>query len=301
MPVAQRFGARSMAANVHKRPRPEGCGADDVDGGVPAGYARITEGSATMLYEERGADTKSRGTDASDGPVFYNKVQVFNRDLSVVVLGLFAQWRYVERTERAARKAAAKAGGDGAAAAAAERKRLYALSAAELDALVEASPDRMRILDALAATGLRSIRYAKEVRGVGEVVANDVDGSATDACAANVARNGAAGRCTAHNGDAVAYMINHRADAKDRGGFDVIDLDPYGSCAPFIDAAVQSVADGGLLCVTSTDMPVLSGNYPEVCYAKYGSMPTKAKHLHEFALRVVVRRPRAATHTSPVP
>lgn len=31
--------------------------------------------------------------------------------------------------------------------------------------------------------------------------------------------------------------------------FDVIDLDPYGSAAPFLDAAVQAVSDGGLLAV----------------------------------------------------
>ena len=70
--------------------------------------------------------------------------------------------------------------------------------------------------------------------------------------------------------------------------FDVIDLDPYGSAAPFLDGAVQAVADGGLLCVTCTDMPVLSGNHAEVCFAKYGVMPTKATHLHEFALRTVL-------------
>ncbi len=34
--------------------------------------------------------------------------------------------------------------------------------------------------------------------------------------------------------------------------FDVIDLDPYGSAAPFMDAAVQAVANGGMLCVTCT-------------------------------------------------
>lgn len=64
----------------------------------------------------------------------------------------------------------------------------------------------------------------------------------------------------------------------------VIDLDPYGTAAPFIDAAVQTVTDDGasvlampraesylrlffatgLLCVTCTDLAVLAGtNYPE--------------------------------------
>jgi tRNA (guanine26-N2/guanine27-N2)-dimethyltransferase len=61
----------------------------------------------------------------------------------------------------------------------------------------------------------------------------------------------------------------------------VVDLDPYGTAAPFLDAAVQCVNDGGkasmkhgvqgmtwpwpgLLCVTCTDLAVLAGtNYPE--------------------------------------
>lgn len=51
---------------------------------------------------------------------------------------------------------------------------------------------------------------------------------------------------------------------------------------------IQAVSDGGLLCVTCTDMTVLSGNFPEVCFAKYGSMPLKAKYLHEMSLRILL-------------
>ena len=45
-------------------------------------------------------------------------------------------------------------------------------------------------------------------------------------------------------------MYQHRNKTK----FDVVDVDPYGSPSPFVDAAVQCVADGGLLMVTATDM-----------------------------------------------
>lgn len=45
---------------------------------------------------------------------------------------------------------------------------------------------------------------------------------------------------------------------------DVVDLDPYGTAAPFIDSAIGCIADGGLLCVTCTDLAVLAGSsYPE--------------------------------------
>jgi len=239
-----------------------------------------------MEYEMRSGDTRTKGRGEDDGPVFYNKVQVFNRDLSCVVIALFAQWRYIERAESRARKGLRGAAADEAAAA--ERSRLYGLTAAELDELLRAEPSNqgVSILDALAATGLRAIRYAKEIPGVQRVVANDLDADAAEACRRNIEANGAASRCEARRSDAVVAMLE--AKATGRAAYDVIDIDPYGTCAPFLDAAVQCVADGGLLCVTSTDMAVLSGNYPEVCFSRYGSMPTKAKHLHEFALRVVL-------------
>ena len=38
------------------------------------------------------------------------------------------------------------------------------------------------------------------------------------------------------------------------GTYDAVDLDPYGSPVQFLDSAVQSVSEGGLLLVTATDM-----------------------------------------------
>lgn len=38
-------------------------------------------------------------------------------------------------------------------------------------------------------------------------------------------------------------MYNHRS-ANER--VDVVDIDPYGTAAPFVDAAVQCVNDGGM-------------------------------------------------------
>lgn len=60
-----------------------------------------------------------------------------------------------------------------------------------------------------------------------------------------------------HHGDALDAMYEARAGGL--GTYDIIDIDPFGESAPFLDASVQAVKDGGLLCITSTDMPVLSG------------------------------------------
>uniref|UniRef100_A0A0A9X5T5 tRNA (guanine(26)-N(2))-dimethyltransferase n=1 Tax=Lygus hesperus TaxID=30085 RepID=A0A0A9X5T5_LYGHE len=69
---------------------------------------------------------------------------------------------------------------------------------------------------------------------------------------------------------------------------DVVDLDPYGSASPFLDAAFRCINDGGLLLVTCTDSAILCGNYPTTCHAKYNSLPYKAAHCHEMAVRIVL-------------
>jgi hypothetical protein len=43
-------------------------------------------------------------------------------------------------------------------------------------------------------------------------------------------------------------MYSH---SPERDRVDVVDLDPYGTAAPFIDAAVQCITDGGILSLSS--------------------------------------------------
>ncbi|XP_066353263.1 tRNA (guanine(26)-N(2))-dimethyltransferase 1-like isoform X2 [Miscanthus floridulus] len=139
-------------------------------------------------------------------------------------------------------------------------------------------------VQALAATGLRSLRYAREVEGLGKVVALDNDKASVEDCKRNIKFNGAsaASKVEAYLVDARIHMLMHPKE------FDVVDLDPYGSPSIFLDSAVQAVADGGLLMCTATDMAVLCGTNGEVCYSKYGSFPTKGKYCHEMALRILL-------------
>ncbi|NXF00043.1 TRM1 dimethyltransferase, partial [Menura novaehollandiae] len=137
----------------------------------------------------------------------------------------------------------------------------------------------LRVLEALAASGLRSIRFAREVPGLGAIVASDCSPRAAALMARNVARNGVGGLVTPRLADARMLMYQSKAE---REPFDVIDLDPYGSPAPFLDAAVQAVSEGGLLCVTCTDMGVMAGNSAETCYSKYGAVSLKGRFCHEM-------------------
>ncbi|KAG0650502.1 tRNA(m(2,2)G26)dimethyltransferase [Hyphodiscus hymeniophilus] len=154
------------------------------------------------------------------------------------------------------------------------------------------------ILDALSATGLRALRYVNEIPFTSSVTANDLLPAATKTIKLNVQHNKLDEKIKAVTGNAMTHMYDLIGDnCKDDKGrnmpsrkYDVIDLDPYGTAAPFLDAAVQSVRDdGGLLCVTCTDAGVWASNgYPEKAYSLYGGVPIKGMHSHEGGLRLIL-------------
>jgi len=281
---------------------------------VPDGFTLHTENTSHILLP-------------SNNEAFLNPIQEFNRDLSVATIRVWSEvlnrtkeerWRQTQekklqkmRTLPGSEKKRLKVG-EGATqdsaslplAAAADTgdtiDTTSDLAARVKDA--EYRPFKFVILEALSATGLRSIRYAKEIPLVKYVIANDLSPSATAAMTRNVELNGLGGpaategsghsaekgqgKVRVNEGDARALMYSH---SPERNRVDVVDLDPYGTAAPFIDAAVQCITDGGLMCVTCTDLSVLAtNNYPEKCYSNYGGVSVKAEYSHEAALRLVL-------------
>lgn len=151
--------------------------------------------------------------------------------------------------------------------------------------LSSARKPEFKILDALSATGLRALRYAQEIPFTTSVIANDMSRKATQSIALNVKHNRLEDKITANTGNAIAHMYSFVGIK----GYDVIDLDPYGTAAPFLDAAVQALNDGGLLCVTCTDAGVFASvGYPEKTYSQYGGLPIKGPHSHEGGLRLIL-------------
>ena len=130
------------------------------------------------------------------------------------------------------------------------------------------------VADALAGAGARAARLAHEVDAPLVVHANDADVAGIEALRRAGGENGIpARRLVLREGAAHAFLAARR--------FDVVDIDPYGSPAPFLDAAVRATRHDGLVCVTATDTAALAGAYPRVCRRRYG-----AEHrLHGVAWR----------------
>ena len=153
-----------------------------------------------------------------------------------------------------------------------------------------ATQSPFRILDALSATGLRALRYAREIPMVTSITANDLSATATASIRLNVEHNALKDKIVPTTSDAIEhmhYVASHRERLQNL--YQVIDLDPYGTAAPFLDAAVQALADGGMLCVTCTDAGVFASvGYLEKTYSQYGGLPLKGPHAHEAGLRLIL-------------
>ncbi|KAI5698550.1 hypothetical protein M8J75_008471 [Diaphorina citri] len=127
------------------------------------------------------------------------------------------------------------------------------------------------------------MRYGLEVAGVNTVMANDMSEVAVKIIDKNVKLNNLTKIVVSRRFDAIHLMQLEKIRGRH---FDAIDLDPFGNPTRFLDAAVSSLRDGGLLLVTCTDMAVLCGNTPETCYVKYNAVSLKTAACHEMALRI---------------
>ncbi|KAL3489748.1 S-adenosyl-L-methionine-dependent methyltransferase [Aspergillus germanicus] len=267
-----------------------------------------TETAATQGNKQ---DTKHEESQS----VFYNPIQQFNRDLTVLAIRVYGEHVmavHKRNTERRKRKASGAAGGRNK-----KRKRGDDETGAQRPSEPDRNPDsdpketgiegeqttessqanpspQFTVLDALSASGLRALRYASEIPFVTRVVANDLSSQAIQSMKQNIEYNGLGNLIQTNNGDARLYMYSRlkpvNPQKKDEvGKFDVIDLDPYGTAAPFLDAAVQGIKDEGLLCVTCTDAGVWASNgYPEKAFSLYGGVPIKGTHSHEGGLRLIL-------------
>jgi tRNA (guanine26-N2/guanine27-N2)-dimethyltransferase len=284
-----------------------------------ADYNVIKEGLAYILNPPA-QEAASKGTrrdlaaDDESQSVFYNPIQQFNRDLSVLAIRAFSEHAMDVKRQKADQKLKRRAAGNGTNKGK-KRKRedssddqapnpssTEGENAAKPETTEqsvpapietsEAQPDStytpsFTVLDALSATGLRALRYASELPAVSKVVGNDLSESAIKSMKTNIEYNKLQDRITPNLGDARAYMYSTCSDPSRK--FDVIDLDPYGTAAPFLDAAIQGVKDGGLLCVTCTDAGVwASTGYAEKAFSLYGGTPIKGLHSHEGGLRLIL-------------
>ena len=165
----------------------------------------VKEGSAVVLYP------------ASES-VFYNPVQQFNRDLSILAI---KQFLVIYKREYGSRMDASSKMGKGInGAKKITEKHGDTVAEEECNRIDNSVPNKkvekdflghgdgedaegklegfgtkckpIRVLEGLAATGLRSIRYALEIDGIDQIIANDFSAVAHENIKRNIEHNSVA-------------------------------------------------------------------------------------------------------------
>jgi len=71
-------------------------------------------------------------------------------------------------------------------------------------------------------------------------------------------------------------------------GWQWIDIDPFGSPAPFLDSAMQSSARRAVMEITATDTAALTGSSASACLRRYGAKVRTDEMAHDSALRLLM-------------
>jgi len=136
---------------------------------------------------------------------------------------------------------------------------------------------RARGWEMTSATGVRGLRLLRESGAFATFVFSEAHPEACRVLRENAAQYPGA---SVFEGDA--------REVPPGAPFDYVDLDPYGSPAPFVPTAIGAVRPGGVVAVTATDMMVLAGAQPSACERRYGARPVRGRLGPEGGLRILM-------------
>ena len=154
--------------------------------------------------------------------------------------------------------------------------------------LAAAEKKNMVVADPLAGTGVRGMRLLKELPpgAIKELHLNDMDADAVASIKEHLKLNTIdtkTNNITISCDDANHFLLGLE-------GCDYIDVDPYGSPNPFLDAALRKCSRGAIIGITATDTAALAGRYPQTCKRRYWSQNFVCSLMHEIGLRILIRR-----------
>ena len=160
-------------------------------------------------------------------------------------------------------------------------------------AVVEAT-EGLTFCDALAGIGARGLRVAAEVSRKPTVTLVDINRDSIRLARRNARLNGVLGHCEFVAGEANSYLYSrYGKDEK----VDYVDVDPFGTPVPYLQAALRATKDGGIASFTATDTAVLCGVHVRVAERRYGGTPVNNHFHHETGVRLLLNAVRREAAT----
>lgn len=176
-------------------------------------------------------------------------------------------------------------------AMAANRTRSVLLLAHEMREGIFSGEKPVRMLDALAASGIRGMRIANELP--------DDLAARLELNLCDMDENAHAWQIANSNSDVNGEIMTTRlkefnpilGDARQVAlsrGWQWVDIDPFGSPIPFLDSVMQSLARKSVLEVTATDVAALTGSSPPPLMRRYGARARLDEIAHDTGLRILL-------------
>ena len=140
------------------------------------------------------------------------------------------------------------------------------------------------ICEPMTGSGVRGIRLLLEAHPIDHMVLGDLNPSALRLARENASLNGLTDRVNLRELDASLLLSLH---SYPRGRFDYVDIDPYGSPTPFLDASIMATKNHGIIALTATDIAPLCRVNKRACLRKYGGWPLNNEFCHDSAVRLM--------------
>lgn len=143
---------------------------------------------------------------------------------------------------------------------------------------------QLRVLEAMAGTGVRSLRYYLEAQA-DFVWVNEGNHQLNQLISSNLEKTIPTSTYLLTHLDAhrVFFDCFNRRDY-----YDLVDVDCFGTASPYLSTMLWATKIGGLMYLTSTDGRTLAGRVPAKSLQAYGAYPRSHPALQEQALRLII-------------
>jgi tRNA (guanine26-N2/guanine27-N2)-dimethyltransferase len=150
---------------------------------------------------------------------------------------------------------------------------------------IDESRRNISFVDSMCGLGARGVRVGKEIPQIKKVVFNDFNMMSVQTAKVNTMINDVYHKSNFYTSEICSFLS---ANANFDNRATVIDLDPFGTPAPYLDCILRAVENDGMISITATDTAVLQGVYPRVCYRKYYGIPLRSRYSLEIGTRLLL-------------
>ncbi|MGK7934565.1 MAG: tRNA (guanine-N1)-methyltransferase [Xenococcaceae cyanobacterium] len=144
--------------------------------------------------------------------------------------------------------------------------------------------DRLRVLDAMSGCGVRSLRYWLE-SGADWIWVNEGNPDLNSLLQHNLREAIAQDCCQITHQDAHRLFFDCYSR---RDYYDLVDVDCFGSAAPYLSTMLWATKINGLMYLTSTDGRTATGHSPENSLQAYGAYARSHPAAQEQVLRLLI-------------